>query len=53
VVEGKKTATTWGFVFYELEKEPIPQAGEYYYTKVIPKFLYLIQTLPSLRIFYM
>ena len=30
VVEGKKTATTSGFVFYELEKEPIPQAGEYY-----------------------
>ncbi|MFT9846150.1 ASCH domain-containing protein [Aneurinibacillus sp. REN35] len=29
VVEGKKTATTSGFVFYELEKEPIPQAGEY------------------------
>ena len=30
VVEGKKTATTSGFVFYELEKEDIPQAGEYY-----------------------
>ncbi|WP_077212608.1 ASCH domain-containing protein [Bacillus dakarensis] len=30
VVEGKKTATTSGFVFYELEKEAIPQAGEYY-----------------------
>ncbi len=30
VVEGKKTATTSGFVFYELEKEPLPQAGEYY-----------------------
>ncbi|WP_338472638.1 ASCH domain-containing protein [Niallia sp. XMNu-256] len=30
VVEGKKTATTTGFVFYELEKEAIPQVGEYY-----------------------
>ncbi|ALC91672.1 hypothetical protein AM500_19200 [Bacillus sp. FJAT-18017] len=30
VVEGKKTATTSGFVFYELEKEAIPQIGEYY-----------------------
>ena len=30
VVEGKKTATTSGYVFYELEKEAIPQAGEYY-----------------------
>ena len=30
VVEGKKTATTSGFVLYELEQEPIPQAGEYY-----------------------
>ena len=30
VVEGKKTATTSGFMFYELEKEAIPQAGEYY-----------------------
>ncbi|MFJ5625720.1 ASCH domain-containing protein [Peribacillus loiseleuriae] len=30
VVEGKKTATTSGLVFYELEKEAIPQAGEYY-----------------------
>ena len=30
VVEGKKTATTSGFVFYELEKEAIPKAGEYY-----------------------
>ena len=30
VVEGKKTSTTWAFVFYELEKEAIPQAGEYY-----------------------
>lgn len=30
VVQGKKTATTSGYVFYELEKEPIPQAGEYY-----------------------
>lgn len=29
VVEGKKTATTSGFVFYELEKEAIPRAGEY------------------------
>ncbi|KGR79087.1 ASCH domain-containing protein [Ureibacillus manganicus] len=30
VVEGKKTATTSGFVFYELEKEAIPSAGEHY-----------------------
>ncbi|MDT8862579.1 ASCH domain-containing protein [Alkalihalobacillus sp. MEB130] len=30
VVEGKKTATTSGFVFYELEKEAIPKVGEYY-----------------------
>ena len=30
VVKGKKTATTSGYVFYELEKEPIPKAGEYY-----------------------
>ncbi|MFT8323587.1 MAG: ASCH domain-containing protein [Bacillus sp. (in: firmicutes)] len=30
VVEGKKTATTSGFVFYELEREVIPKAGEYY-----------------------
>lgn len=30
VVEGKKTATTSGYVFYELEKEALPQAGEYY-----------------------
>ena len=30
VVEGKKTATTSGFVFYELEKEAIPKADEYY-----------------------
>ncbi|WP_010097960.1 ASCH domain-containing protein [Ornithinibacillus scapharcae] len=29
VVEGKKTATTSGYVFYELEKEALPQAGEY------------------------
>ncbi|WP_282156373.1 ASCH domain-containing protein [Cytobacillus gottheilii] len=29
VVEGKKTATTSGHVFYELENEPLPQAGEY------------------------
>ena len=29
VVEGKKTATTSGYVFYELEKEPMPQADEY------------------------
>jgi uncharacterized protein YhfF len=29
VVEGKKTATTSGFVFYELEKEAIPKVGEY------------------------
>lgn len=30
VVEGKKTATTSGYVFYELEKEALPQSGEYY-----------------------
>lgn len=30
VVEGKKTATTSGYVFYELENEALPQAGEYY-----------------------
>lgn len=30
VIEGKKTATTSGFVFYELEKEVTPQTGEYY-----------------------
>lgn len=30
VVEGKKTATTSGHVFYELEQEALPQAGEYY-----------------------
>ena len=29
VVEGKKTATTSGYVFYELEKEALPQIGEY------------------------
>ncbi|MEW9053829.1 MAG: ASCH domain-containing protein [Neobacillus sp.] len=29
VVECKKTATTSGHVFYELENEPLPQAGEY------------------------
>ena len=29
VVEGKKTATTSGYVFYELEKEALPQVGEY------------------------
>ena len=29
VVEGKKTATTSGYVFYELEKEEIPKIGEY------------------------
>ena len=29
VVEGKKTATTSGFVFYELENEPLPEVGEY------------------------
>ncbi|PPA69537.1 ASCH domain-containing protein [Jeotgalibacillus proteolyticus] len=30
VVEGKKRATCSGLVFYEIEKEEIPQAGEYY-----------------------
>ena len=29
VVEGMKTATTSGFVFYELEKESLPKADEY------------------------
>ena len=29
VIEGKKTATTSGFIFYELEKEAIPQVDEY------------------------
>ena len=29
VVEGKKTATTSGFVFYELENEALPALGEY------------------------
>lgn len=29
VVEGKKTATTSGYIFYELEKEVLPKAGEY------------------------
>lgn len=29
VVEGKKTATCSGHVFYELEKEPLPQKGQY------------------------
>ena len=29
VVKGKKTATSSGFVFYELENEPLPQVGEY------------------------
>ncbi|MED3623495.1 ASCH domain-containing protein [Bacillus thermocopriae] len=30
VIKGKKTATTSGFIFYELEKEEIPKTGEYY-----------------------
>ncbi|KYG90896.1 ASCH domain-containing protein [Metasolibacillus sp. FSL K6-0083] len=30
VVEGKKTATTSGYMFYEFENEAIPQTGEYY-----------------------
>lgn len=29
VVVGKKTATCSGYVFYELEKEPLPQKGNY------------------------
>lgn len=29
VVDGKKTATCSGHVFYELEKERLPQVGEY------------------------
>jgi uncharacterized protein YhfF len=29
VVEGKKTATTSGYIFYELENEDLPQVGEY------------------------
>ena len=30
VVEGKKTATCSGHVFYELENEPLPQVGQYF-----------------------
>ena len=30
VVKGQKTATTSGYIFYELEKEALPQTGEYY-----------------------
>lgn len=30
VAEGKKTATTSGYVFYELEDEPLPEKGQYY-----------------------
>ncbi|ARK32349.1 ASCH domain-containing protein [Halalkalibacter krulwichiae] len=30
VVEGKKTATTSGFIFYELEEAALPKTGEYY-----------------------
>ena len=30
VVEGKKTATTSGFLFYEIEKAELPKAEEYY-----------------------
>ncbi|WP_210607971.1 ASCH domain-containing protein [Priestia flexa] len=29
VVEGKKTATTSGYVFYELENEELPKKGDY------------------------
>jgi len=29
VIEGKKTATTSGYLFYELENEAIPQVGEH------------------------
>lgn len=29
VIDGKKTATCSGHVFYELEKEPLPKVGEY------------------------
>lgn len=29
VDEGKKTATTSGYVFYELEEEALPEAGEF------------------------
>lgn len=29
VINDKKTATTSGFVFYDLEKEDLPQAGEF------------------------
>lgn len=29
VINDKKTATTSGFVFYELEKEDLPQVGEF------------------------
>lgn len=30
VVKGKKTATTSGYVFYEMEGEQLPRAGEFY-----------------------
>lgn len=29
VVKGKKTATTSGYIFYELENEALPQVGDY------------------------
>lgn len=29
VIEGKKTATTSGYIFYELAKEPLPKEGAY------------------------
>lgn len=29
VVEGKKKATTSGYIFYEIEKEALPKAGDY------------------------
>ena len=29
VIDGKKTATCSGHIFYELEKEPLPKVGEY------------------------
>lgn len=30
VVQGKKTATSSGYVFYELENESLPEAGQYF-----------------------
>ena len=30
VVDGEKTATTSGYIFYELEQEALPHKGQYY-----------------------